>query len=149
MPFKVGDVVTVTSFKRDGTVLEILKDRRYKVTLGNLPVILSEDQISLSTKKKQSSTTRAIKDFSIERHPDAITEKEEIDLHGFIVTDALVAVEAKLNRAILSNLHRIKLVHGLGSGRLKEAIHEYLGASPIVSAYKLDEWNLGVTWVYL
>lgn len=150
MKFKIGDIVTVVQFKRDGIILEVLKDGQYKVTLGNLPLTVSENQIILNEDRKRGNARTQEKAFSVERADRySDQEREELDLHGKTVLEALDAVEAKLNRAILANIHRVKLVHGLGTGRLKEAIHEYLSHSSIVSTYKLDEWNPGVTWVYL
>jgi dsDNA-specific endonuclease/ATPase MutS2 len=41
------------------------------------------------------------------------------------------------------------VVHGKGSGRIRDALHRELAALPVVASFRLDPQNAGVTWVYL
>lgn len=72
-----------------------------------------------------------------------------IDLHGLRVQEALGLVEDLLNRAVLDDCDEIQIVHGIGRGRIKEALHDYLRGLHVVKSYKLDPANPGVTRVYL
>ncbi len=148
MKYSVGDTVTIIAFKRDGVVVEILSDETYRVTLGSLPIVVKESDLAPASQSKIRSKPKK-SEVTVQTSARQGDEKEELDLHGHTVADALNLLEAKLNRAILTKLHRVKIVHGLGSGRVKEAVQQYLAGSTMVSAYKIDEFNPGVTWVYL
>jgi DNA mismatch repair protein MutS2 len=64
------------------------------------------------------------------------------------VEEALRLVEARLNEALLKEIDSLEIIHGLGTGRLKAAVHKYLSALSVVKHFKLDETNPGTTWVY-
>lgn len=148
MPFKEGDIVTIKRFKRDGVILAVLADAQYRVSLGNLPVTVAESELS-PAKGAARVKPKTDPGVTVQSTARQGSESEVIDLHGMTAAEAVAELETKLNRAILAKLHRIKVVHGLGSGRLREAVHRYLGESTLIASYKVDEFNPGVTWVYL
>ncbi len=73
----------------------------------------------------------------------------KLDLHGMTVEEALDKVEYTLDRALLNQKTLLEIVHGLGTGKLKNAIHKYLENSDCIESFKLDESNPGRTLVYL
>ncbi|MBC7342779.1 MAG: endonuclease MutS2 [Clostridia bacterium] len=76
----------------------------------------------------------------------------QIDLRGKRVEEALAEVDKYLDDAILAGLGRVVLIHGKGTGALRQAVSEYLGQHPRVKAYRLgapNEGGLGVTVVEL
>lgn len=135
----------ILSLNREGTVLELLQDRMCKVSLGNLPITVSLDDVEFSSQgiAKEPQKTRVQTSFSSD------VESEELDLHGRNIEQSLTQLEDKINRALMHKMHRLKIVHGIGSGKVKDAIHTYLGSSKYVQRYVLDDFNPGVTWVYL
>ena len=60
----------------------------------------------------------------------------EIDLHGLRVEEALEVAARALDQALVSGLDRFKIIHGHGSGRLRQAIREMLAAHPNVRDYR-------------
>jgi DNA mismatch repair protein MutS2 len=72
-----------------------------------------------------------------------------IDLHGLTVDEATRKLEVWLSEAIMAGLHQLKVVHGLGSGRLQDATHALLRRVPTVRAFKVSDFNPGETDVYL
>ncbi|MGE3274893.1 MAG: Smr/MutS family protein [Vicinamibacterales bacterium] len=73
----------------------------------------------------------------------------QIDLHGLTVEQALEAVDAFLDAAVLDDAMEVRIVHGRSGGRLKAAVHRRLGALGIVRAFRVDAANPGVTIVVL
>jgi DNA mismatch repair protein MutS2 len=57
------------------------------------------------------------------------------DLRGLRVDEALDRLLAALDRAAAGDRTRILIVHGLGTGALRRAVHEYLAASPYVTRF--------------
>ena len=72
-----------------------------------------------------------------------------IDLHGMSVDEAIARVVKEIDQAIRRGADRVEVVHGKGSGRIRDALHRELAALPVVASFRLDPQNAGVTWVYL
>lgn len=68
---------------------------------------------------------------SIYREP----QSDEIDLHGLIADEALFRLEGFLNDAFMAGLIRVRVVHGKGTGVLRQAVRQMLKEHPLVEAY--------------
>ena len=66
---------------------------------------------------------------------------------GKTVLDALPEVEAFLDAAVLANLEEVRIVHGMGTGKLRAGIHEYLRKSGNVAEFRLGHYGEGDTGV--
>jgi DNA mismatch repair protein MutS2 len=74
----------------------------------------------------------------------------ELNLHGMRVDEMLAAVEKHLNDALLADAPYVSLLHGVGTGALRRALHEYLRNHPAVKEYRFgspEEGGGGVTIV--
>lgn len=60
----------------------------------------------------------------------------EIDLHGLRQDEARSASEALVQRAFVRGERVVRIVHGKGDGRLREALHRWLAAHPLVTGYR-------------
>jgi DNA mismatch repair protein MutS2 len=58
----------------------------------------------------------------------------ELNIIGWRVTDALPYLDKYLAGAVAAGLHRVRIIHGKGSGRLRAAVHELLTSHPQVKA---------------
>jgi DNA mismatch repair protein MutS2 len=75
-----------------------------------------------------------------------------LDLHGFRVDEALRETDRHIDRALREDFAYVRIMHGLGSGKLYKAIHEYLRTHPSVRSYRFandDDGGAGVTIVHL
>ena len=54
----------------------------------------------------------------------------------------------EMDRALRDGADRVEVVHGKGSGRIKDAVHRQLATMRVVASFKLDPGNPGATWVY-
>ncbi len=76
----------------------------------------------------------------------------ELHLRGLRVEEALALVDKFLDDSCVENLSPVRLIHGLGTGRLKKAIAELLSGHPHVESFASappDEGGVGVTLVHL
>lgn len=149
---KAQDLVYIKKLNRNGYVVEVLAKGKVKVTLGAMTItvpISSVTKIEIDTEPVLRETSR--RSFNVvpatpgNKH---YTESEEIDLHGLNVEQAIHALETKINRALMSNLGRIKVIHGFGSGKVMYAVHSYLNQSSLVVSFRVDDFNPGQTYVY-
>jgi DNA mismatch repair protein MutS2 len=148
--FKAGDEVLVQKLKREGVVLEILKDGSYKVAVGPLSMNCKEKELKplppdrykqFSAKKKASYGAPSVK---LPEGRDHLT----VDLHGLRLADAMPLVEKKLNEALLADCSKLEIIHGVGMGILLTNVHKYLKGMSVVKRFQLDPHNPGTTWVY-
>lgn len=68
-----------------------------------------------------------------------------IDLHGMDRDTAIVTVKDFISDNIKLNNKKIIIIHGKGSGILKESVHIYLNKDNRVLEYKIDNFNSGLT----
>jgi len=72
-----------------------------------------------------------------------------LDLHGLRVPEALALVDELINQAVMNNIEQVEVVHGIGRGKIKQALHAHLMKLKVVKRYTLDDSNPGVTKIYL
>ena len=63
----------------------------------------------------------------------------EADLRGLEVVDALSAVDHALDRAVLSGLTEVRIIHGIGTGALRVAVQKHLKTHPQVESQRWGE----------
>jgi DNA mismatch repair protein MutS2 len=150
MEIKVGDFVEVQKLRKRGVVLEIRSNGKLKVAVGDLTLECPIDELRHASppavlqgpqERSVSSLTRAA---SKER-----SKLLEVDLHGLRVKEALAIAEERIDRAILAGVDEMRFIHGIGGGRIKEALHERLSSLSSVREFKVDEMNPGITRVFL
>lgn len=76
---------------------------------------------------------------------------DELDVHGLRVEEMLVRVDKYLDDAVLGGLHRVRIVHGFGSGKLQRAVWSFLKTHPEVESFDFApprEGGAGATVVW-
>ncbi|HSK10667.1 MAG TPA: Smr/MutS family protein [Vicinamibacterales bacterium] len=152
MALTVGTDVLVLPLNRKGRIVEVGGKGRYRVALGAITSWHDEADLSpvaVAGGKARRAARPAAEHETVqwERQPGA-AGLTTLDLHGFTVEEALRAVEARLDEAIRAGLDEIEIIHGIGGGRLRAALHRYLGGVPSVARFSLDPHNRGVTRVW-
>lgn len=67
----------------------------------------------------------------------------EADLRGMDVTEAIGTVDHALDRAVLSGLHEVRIIHGIGTGALSNAVRKHLKTHPQVESHRWGEGHEG------
>ena len=77
-----------------------------------------------------------------EKSPQARPWIRSIDLHGMRVEEALAELDRFMNRCILDDeVYKVEIVHGIGTGKIKAAVSEYLKTLSVVRSFHLDPLN--------
>lgn len=140
--------VKVLSLNMEGTVIEQLKSGEYRVVCGSMTLVRpAKDLEPLAQDPWQKYSHLASKK---KYQVDSLEEKpvERIDLHGMRVHEALAHIETFLDKAMMADCGRVEIIHGVGTGALMQAVHEFLKKQSYVTRFHLDEKNTGTTWVY-
>lgn len=146
--FKVKDEVYVISLKRVGTVVG-KSQGKYRVSVGPAEMLCSASDL----KARESLDKNLQKDLARFAKPKVrnktpMDKPLRVDLHGMRVEEAMRVVEKSLDRAIIEEFSSMEVVHGIGTGAIRAALHRYLKELSVVSHFRLDDQNAGVTWVY-
>lgn len=71
----------------------------------------------------------------------------KIDLHGYDTESARVATNDFIDEALKMKYPKVVIIHGIGTGKVKESVHNTLSKNKYVSSYKVDNLNVGCTIV--
>ena len=145
---EVGDEVKVLSFGQKGVLLEKLSKSEWAVQIGVLKMKLPESDLEFvkPEKEKQMVSVNNVAGRS------AGGVKLELDLRGERYEDALIRTEKYLDDAVLANYPRVNIIHGKGTGALRQGIQAMLKKDRRVKSFRFGEageGGYGVTVVEL
>ncbi len=143
--FHIGDRVHVISMGTDGTV-HTLPDSKGMLTV-TIGILSSKVKMTDLVILKDESSTDSIKDKSSNigkiRSSKVQSISAEINLIGMTRDEALIELDKYLDDANLSRISQVRVVHGKGSGILRNAVHEYLRSQKHVKSFRLGEYGEG------
>ena len=132
-----------------GIILSPIKGHKVQVQVGNNKITVDISHLDLDTsipqnpEKKVTTATSHLKQKNI---------SNEIHVIGLTVEEAIPLIDKFLDDGYLSSLDTLRIVHGKGTGKLRQGIHSYLKMHPQVKDFRLGtfgEGEMGVTIVTL
>ncbi|MGN1051971.1 MAG: Smr/MutS family protein [Candidatus Scatosoma sp.] len=156
---KAGDTVFIDTVAKTGTVLSVRKEKneaevscgdiKIRVKISSLFALINgangQNKSSNPSAAKQGkgkygaeSRVKVTKNLAPRPAPSL-----EINVIGETVAEAVPDVEAFLDSALISNLEEVRIVHGVGGGKLRAAVHELLRKDPRVKEYRLGRYGEG------
>ncbi len=150
--FPPGAEVVVVALGKTGRVVEAARGGRYRVRVGGLIVACREDELAAvgPGRKGKGRRRREPSPPAAGPVPSAGEARRlgSIDLHGKRVDEAVTLVEERIDLALRAGLAGIEVVHGIGTGRVMNAVHRCLKGIAAVKSFAIDPRNPGVTRVY-
>ena len=140
---KVGDKVRIIQLNRFGEVTTIDKHSStpLQIRVGSMQMQLSYSDIDNVVPKKESQNlTTSVLDMQYNK---ANSVKEELCIHGMLVSEGIDITDKYLDDAYLAGLLSVRILHGKGTGALRSAIHETLNTNPHVANYQYAPYNEG------
>lgn len=146
-----GSSVYLLDIGQNGIVVSPPKDDgSVTVQVGIMKINSHISNLRLVQEQEVKKPTPATKGKSGSLRSDSI--KSEIDLRGTTVDEALILTEKYLDDAYLASLNTVTIIHGKGTGALRQGIHNMLRRNPHVKSFRLGtfgEGESGVTIVTL
>jgi DNA mismatch repair protein MutS2 len=136
--FMPGDEVKVLTFDQKGILLEKVSSNEWQVQIGILKMKVKEKDMEYMSTPKQVET----KPMAIVQGRDSFV-KLELDLRGERYEDALLKVEKYIDDALLSSYPRVSIIHGKGTGALRQGVQEYLRNHRSVKKIRFGEAGEG------
>ena len=139
-----GDVVKIRAMGIQAEVLSIAKDGTVNLKAGVMNVTAREDELLLlegeSAKKKEKPAVSTSGSRLMHLAP-------EIDLRGMESLEAVLTAERYLDNAVMAKMKTVTIIHGKGTGALREAIAQMLKRNKLVKSFRLGRYGEGETGV--
>ena len=134
-----GDVVMLKDLHQKVTVVTLPdKNKKLTVDMGSMKMQVKQDELAvLDENYKEPTKTKipgtSFKSFELKKY----SLSQTLDLRGYRVEEALDEVEDYLDKASLANLTPVYIIHGHGTGALKQAVRDFLKTSPYVAKFRV------------
>ncbi len=134
-----GAKVRVLSFGMDGVLLGAPTSRgEVTVQMGALTSMVKLDDLEFLAPPEKSDAGQSY--YSMGK---SLQISPEINLIGLTVADAVDKLSKYIDDACLAHLSSIRIVHGKGSGALRQGVQQYLHRHPMIKSYRLGEFGEG------
>ncbi len=157
---KTGMTVFVQTTLQEGVVQSVRPQKNEaEVLCGNIRLRCKISDLAqvIGDGKAQTVTASKNRKWQKKGEPEKVqvskslvskrTPSLELNVIGMTVQEALPDVEAFIDAAVVSNLEEVRIVHGVGTGKLRAGIHEFLRKHRNVAEYRLGQYGEGETGV--
>ncbi len=141
-----GDYVKLPN-QAIGEILDI-KAGKALIALGNIRTQIAVEQLRKASANQIKKQTRpanrsAYPDFRENMSQKRLMFKPEIDVRGLRGDEALQKVTEFIDEAVMLDSKNLRILHGTGTGALRQIIREYLSTNPVVGSYSDEQVQLG------
>jgi DNA mismatch repair protein MutS2 len=129
-PIAVGDMVDIRGLNLQGQVASVQEQMgEAEVNVGKVRLRVELSRVSRVEQEREPDAGQV----QIELGPSLSTT--ELDLRGLRVDEALFRLEEFLDKALRDSLSSIRVVHGRGTGALRQAVREHLSRHPVARSF--------------
>jgi len=140
---RIGDCVLVKTLGSKGYVVDIDKEGSvFEVAIGNVRTKLKRMFIEKTVPDAKQRVSKDKTEITVDQ-----IEQPELNIIGMRVEEALRSVDRFLDRAVVQGVPHVRILHGVGTGRLMQAVRGRLADTRYVKTFHGDERNSGVTIV--
>ncbi len=136
-PFQIGDAVLVKNSNQVGIILSINR-KNVQIDLNNIKITAKLSDLKHTTKKRE-----VIKNRREHKEMKPMSFNTECNIIGCYGEEGVQIIDKYLDDAILAKAKVVKIVHGSGSGALRNAVHNYLKKNKYVISFEIAPNNQG------
>lgn len=138
---KVGDDIIVLSYGQRGTLTNQLKDGRWEAQVGLIKMTLEEKEFDLVQAQQEAPVKK--KQVNIVKRAGGKGPQARLDLRGKRYEEAMEALDAFIDQALLNNMAQVDIIHGIGTGVIREGVTKYLQRNKQVKSFGYAPQNAG------
>jgi DNA mismatch repair protein MutS2 len=138
---KVGDEILVTTYGQRGTLINQLKDGRWEAQVGLIKMTLKREEFGLVKAEKDSQPQQ--KQVHVVKRSSGKGPRARLDLRGKRYEEAMQELDEFIDQALLNNMAQVDIVHGIGTGVIREAVTKYLRRNRNVKEFGYAPQNAG------
>ena len=143
-PAVKGDTVELVKMGgTQATVIDVKKDGTLLLQAGILKLTASQDdvRVAANVKKKDNSKQRVAARASHALR--SMGASPEVDLRGMTCDEAIMELDRYLDNALMAKLEEVRIIHGKGTGAVRNAVREHLRRSPYIKAFRPGQYGEG------
>jgi len=138
--YEKGDAVEIISLNQQGVVEELIGNSKARVKVGN--IFTTVELRNLRRIDKPGGPTRSSYKSDLDQFPGG-GFNPEIHLRGMTAEEASEKLQRFLDHAVINGVTQVYVIHGKGTGALREKLTKYLRAHPEVASMRLGDFNEG------
>ena len=144
-PLEKGDIVFVNMLNKEGIVLSKPEGNTVMVQAGLIKTSVPISEIRLGERKKEDNSAKkrgsvGTRGVTSKANRDV---KTELDLRGQDAEQAIMELNAFIDSAVLSGVQTIRIIHGKGTGVLRDAVGRRLKQHRSIASYRLGRYGEG------
>lgn len=146
-PLKIGDNIIIKSTGKEGTVLTLPdKAGNLYVQIGIMRSRMKESDLRLSDDNKVRLNGKKIATKNMISKSDREI-KMELDIRGQTIEEGLIEVDRFIDNCVLTGVGSITIIHGKGTGALRDAVHAHLKRHRNIESHRLGVYGEGESGV--
>lgn len=138
---KIGDDIIVLSYGQRGTLTNQLKDGRWEAQVGLIKMTLEEKEFDLVQAQQEAPVKK--KQVNVVKRAVGKAPQARLDLRGKRYEEAMEALDAFIDQALLNNMAQVDIIHGIGTGVIREGVTKYLQRNKQVKSFGYAPQNAG------
>lgn len=138
---KIGDDIIVLSYGQRGTLTNQLKDGRWEAQVGLIKMTLEEKEFDLVQAQQEAPVKK--KQVNVIKRAVGKAPQARLDLRGKRYEEAMEALDAFIDQALLNNMAQVDIIHGIGTGVIREGVTKYLQRNKQVKSFGYAPQNAG------
>ena len=138
---KVGDDIVVLSYGQRGTLTSQLKDGRWEAQVGLIKMTLEEKEFDLVQVQQEKPVKK--KQVNVVKRASGRGPQARLDLRGKRYEEAMTELDAFIDQALLNNMAQVDIIHGIGTGVIREGVTKYLQRNKHIKSFGYAPQNAG------
>ena len=138
---KIGDDIIVLSYGQRGTLTNQLKDGRWEAQVGLIKMTLEDKEFDLVQAQQEAPVKK--KQVNVVKRAVGKAPQARLDLRGKRYEEAMEALDAFIDQALLNNMAQVDIIHGIGTGVIREGVTKYLQRNKQVKSFGYAPQNAG------
>ena len=139
---KVGDEILVISYGQRGTLVKQLKDGRWEAQVGLIKMTLEEKEFNLIKVEKEAAQPKK-RQVNVVKRSNTSGPRARLDLRGKRYEEAMQELDGFIDQALLNNMAQVDIIHGIGTGVIREGVTKYLRRNKHVKNFEYAPQNAG------
>ena len=139
---KVGDEILVISYGQRGTLVNQLKDGRWEAQVGLIKMTLEEKEFNLIKVEKEVAQPKK-RQVNVVKRSNTSGPRARLDLRGKRYEEAMQELDGFIDQALLNNMAQVDIIHGIGTGVIREGVTKYLRRNKHVKSFEYAPQNAG------
>ena len=147
-PAQVGDTVELKRMGTRAQVLQVNKDGSLQLQAGILKISAKQSEVRVVDAPKhnaQKQMRRMVR--RVQSQMRASGARPELDIRGMTGDEGVAMVDRFLDDAVMAHLTTVTIIHGKGTGALRQAVQQHLKTCKYVKGFRLGRYGEGETGV--